>query len=84
MTVNNYIDELLKENEENPQIVAIYDEKHNLHYLGKVAYAPMNCWFPFKNARMVGNELRINDIAEETESTKEIIDGSESTEEITV
>ncbi len=79
MTVNDYIEKMLESNEENQQIVVIYDNNHNIYYIGKVAYAPLNCWFTFKNAHIVGNELRINDIVEETESDEaEIINALES------
>ncbi len=77
MTVNNYIETLLEKNEEDQQIVVIYDDNHNIYYIGKVAYAPLNCWFTFKNAHMVGNELRINDEERESEEA-EIIDVLES------
>ena len=73
MTVNNYIEKMLENNEENQQIIVIYDDNHNIYYIGKVAYAPLNCWFTFKNAHKVGNELRINDGVEETESHEEEI-----------
>ena len=71
MTVNDYISRMLENNEENPQIIVIYDDNHNIYYFGKAAYAPLNCWFAFKNAHMVGNELRINDIREEESNNTE-------------
>ena len=71
MTVNDYIGRMLENNEENPQIIVIYDDNHNIYYFGKAAYAPLNCWFAFKNAHMVGNELRINDIREEENGNAE-------------
>lgn len=71
MTVNDYISRMLENNEENPQIIVIYDDNHNIYYFGKAAYAPLNCWFAFKNAHMVGNELRINDIREEENGNTE-------------
>lgn len=73
MTVNNYIEKMLENNEENQQIIVIYDDNHNIYYIGKAAYAPLNCLFTFKNAHKVGNELRINDGVEETESREEEI-----------
>ena len=75
MTVNDYISRMLENNEENPQIIVIYDDNHNIYYFGKAAYAPLNCWFAFKNAHMVGNELRINDIREKENSNT---DGKET------
>lgn len=71
MTVNDYISRMLENNEENQQIIVIYDDNHNIYYFGKAAYAPLNCWFAFKNAHMVGNELRINDIREEESNNTE-------------
>ena len=71
MTVNGYISRMLENNEENPQIIVIYDDNHNIYYFGKAAYAPLNWWFAFKNAHMVGNELRINDIREEENGNTE-------------
>lgn len=71
MTVNDYISRMLENNEENQQIIVIYDDNHNIYYFGKAAYAPLNCWFAFKNAHMVGNELRINDIREEENGNTE-------------
>ena len=75
ISVNNYIEKLLENNEENQQIIVIYDNNHNIHYIGRAAYAPCNCWFTFKNAHIVGNELRIN---ERSETTKP--DTTETTE----
>ena len=66
ISVNNYIEKLLENNDENQQIIVIYDNNHNIHYIGRAAYAPCNCWFTFKNAHIVGNELRINERSETT------------------
>lgn len=64
---------MLENNEDNQQIIVIYDDNHNIHYIGKVAFAPLNCWFTFKNAQMVGNELRINDVNAENEKVIDLV-----------
>ena len=54
-TVNNYLDTL-----DDEQIVTVFNDKHNIHYHGKVGYAPLNCYFEFINAIENGNEIIIN------------------------
>ena len=73
MTVNNFIEKMLENNEDNQQIIVIYDDNHNIHYIGKATFAPKDCWITFKKAQMVGNESRINDVNTETKRVMELV-----------
>jgi hypothetical protein len=44
------------------QIVVIYNRKHNITFIGKAGFAPINLYDEFKNACISGNELVINGI----------------------
>ena len=62
MTVNRYLEQLIENGAitEN-QIVAVYDKKNNLVFLGKAGFAPLNLYYELERVERVGNELHINE-----------------------
>ena len=56
------------------QVVAVYDKNNNVEYLGKAGFAPLCLWDEFKTAKMVGNELRINERQVEKSTVKIVME----------
>lgn len=81
MSVNTYLDTINDE-----QTIVVYNNKHNIVYIGKAGYAPLNLYFEFKNAIVRDNELIINGVVEEvkTEEVKEETTEEVKTEEVEV
>lgn len=83
MSVNTYLDTADIDDE---QVVVIYNDKHNIHWVGRAGWAPLNCRFEFKNAVRKGNELIINGLTESMKvkaaeaTTTETTEATETTE----
>lgn len=61
MTISAWLERKIENGSiKEDQIIACYNDKHNLEYLGKAGFAPVALWWEFKRAELIGNELRIN------------------------
>lgn len=67
-TIGGFIDKSLENGEIcNNQIIAYYDRKNNLKWLGKAEFSPIYLdWVALGHFEFVGNELRIWEAKNET------------------